>query len=263
MTLKPNEIPEGCAIVMAHPDDEVLWASSILRRAAKIVICFGPSGTPGMAERRRRAMDAFPLDSLEFLDMTESEVYNLAGWPDPVPSVDGLVISTRAGRKPKPREDYRCNFETLSADLLTRLAGCSAVVTHNPWGEYGHEEHVQVFQAVQSARKTLGFALWVSNYVSNKSFRFMTSQSRMVQSCTEPLATDPALCRNLRDLYVANDCWTWPENYRWPSHDVFFSIPPEPLATEPSTSLPLNLIGYDIPPRSLTAGLRGRLRRFL
>ena len=27
-------------MVMAHPDDEILWASSILQNAEKIIICF-------------------------------------------------------------------------------------------------------------------------------------------------------------------------------------------------------------------------------
>ena len=249
----------GCAIVVAHPDDEVLWASSVLRRAGKVVICFGPSSTPGMADRRRQAMDGFPLKSLEFLDRPESDVYNRANWPHPVPGPDGLVISTRLGMRPAPRKDYRRSFETLSADLLSRLQGVSDVVTHNPWGEYGHEEHVQVFRAVLRAQETHGFRVWVSNYVSNKSLQFMASQSRMLEKVTPPLATDAELCRELMALYVDNRCWTWPQNYRWPDHEVFFSVPAGDPVVEPSTSLPLNLIEYDVQSYSMTRSLRGRL----
>ena len=34
---------ENFTIVLAHPDDEVIFASSILKTAKKIIICFGES----------------------------------------------------------------------------------------------------------------------------------------------------------------------------------------------------------------------------
>ena len=50
-------------------------------------------------------------------------------------------------------------------DLLrARLGDCRNVITHNPWGEYGHEDHVQVFRAVTALQAELGFAVWVSGY---------------------------------------------------------------------------------------------------
>ena len=34
---------ENFTIVLAHPDDEVIFASSLLKSAKKIIICFGES----------------------------------------------------------------------------------------------------------------------------------------------------------------------------------------------------------------------------
>ena len=40
---KMNEFPNNMVLVFAHPDDEVLWASSMLMKADKVITCFSDS----------------------------------------------------------------------------------------------------------------------------------------------------------------------------------------------------------------------------
>ena len=135
---------------MAHPDDEVLWASSILARVEQAVICFGDVGSdPAISAGRRRAMAAFPLPNVTSLAIPEAEVFGAAAWPRPAEAPYGLEVRRYPGAMPGFSPDrYRENFTELQRQLRQRLAGRRAVVTHAPWGEYGHEEHVQVFRAV-------------------------------------------------------------------------------------------------------------------
>ncbi len=54
------------------------------------------------------------------------------------------------------------NFHRLRDMLRPELEGLDAVVTHNPWGEYGHEEHIQVFRVISAQAEEMGFRVWVS-----------------------------------------------------------------------------------------------------
>ena len=73
------------------------------------------------------------------------------------------------------KEHYRNNYDELKQRLEEKLRGYRNVFTHNPWGEYGHEEHVQVYRVVKDLQAQMRFNLWYSNYVSNKSFKLMLS----------------------------------------------------------------------------------------
>ncbi len=64
---------------------------------------------------------------------------------------------------------YRENYETLYRTLQPRLKPDMNVFTHNPWGEYGHEDHVQVFRVLDRLRDEIGFKLWMSNYCTERS----------------------------------------------------------------------------------------------
>ena len=39
-------------IVVAHPDDEILWASSIIKNAKKVIICFGKTSSLTISKGR-------------------------------------------------------------------------------------------------------------------------------------------------------------------------------------------------------------------
>jgi LmbE family N-acetylglucosaminyl deacetylase len=214
--------PAQCAIVVAHPDDEVLWMSSILAQARRVILCFGDTfDNREVSEGRRIAVAEYPLSTVESLDVTEAGVFGRADWPSPETTALGVGFRRDIPGHAARAADYARNSERLVALLRERLAGCPAVVTHNPWGEYGHEEHVQVFRAVEAVRRELGFDLWVTSYYSEKSAALMARCIQGLCATTPRLATDPALGDRLRELYAANDSWTWFDDYAWPTSEVF------------------------------------------
>src|SRR5215468_6473811 len=65
------------AVVVAHPDDEALWLSSVVASADRIVFGFGDIvDKPQQSEARRRAVAALPLRGIVNLGIPESG----AGW---------------------------------------------------------------------------------------------------------------------------------------------------------------------------------------
>jgi LmbE family N-acetylglucosaminyl deacetylase len=243
------EITDSSALVVAHPDDEALWFSSVLANAGKIIICFGdvPS-RPDWSEGRRRSLAAYPLASVVGLGLTESEVLNGATWPNPVASPYGLVVSKAQDSLAGFSESrYERNFEQLKGALRVQLKDCRNVFTHNPWGEYGHEEHVQVFRAVESLQTELGFKLWCSNYFSDKNHGFMVENLPNLIAERHSLRTNLELAQELKSLYQRDDCWTWSDGYRYPDSESFLLWNRGTVAKSESLSaVPMNFVqvGY-------------------
>jgi LmbE family N-acetylglucosaminyl deacetylase len=262
-----SQPPEGAVLVMAHPDDEALWASALLSRTARIVLVFEDIDSfPSWAEGRRRSLAELPLPDVTSLRFREAEVLNGAAWPIPAETPYGLAVRPRPGTlRGFSARRYQEAFPKLVAALRPLLAGAPAVVTHNPWGEYGHEDHVQVFRAVESLRRELGFPLWVTSYVSDKSYPFMLRHLARLDCSAPELPTDPKLGARLRDIYVRHGCWTWFDDYVWPPAERFLrwlepDQPPKPLP--PGSLLPFVWIAWK-PPKPLLRHLAGRAARLI
>lgn len=222
--MSPTTFPEKTTLVMAHPDDEALWASSVLSNMDRLVLCFEDvSSQPAWSEGRRRSFAAYPLPNLVHLGLRESEAFDGAAWPHPVETQYGLAIHRSAQSMPGFSEErYKENFGNLVALLRPILSNCPAVLTHSPWGEYGHEEHVQVFRAVAALQAEFRFSLWVPGYVSHKSFPLMLRHLPWLDRSLPPFRTNPELGARLQALYASNDCWTWHSGHVWPLYDHFY-----------------------------------------
>jgi len=220
------------AVVVAHPDDEALWLSAALAEAERVVFCFGDQfGRAGKSPARRGAMAALKLPGLTSLELVESGTRKLVDWPHARLTAEGLEIADAAGQA-----RYAANFTALLAALRPRLAGCSEVYTHNPWGEYGHPEHVQVYRAVTALQAELGYTIWFSNYVSPLSW----SLARQIgaEPCwarREMTRPDTRLARQLFWTYWRHGAWTWPLTHRWPGTEMFYAQPALGEALRPLT----------------------------
>jgi LmbE family N-acetylglucosaminyl deacetylase len=216
--------PDHTTLVMAHPDDEALWATSILSRMDRIVFCFeAMPSSPTLGEGRRRSLAEFPLPNVTSLGFQESEVFNSAAWPEPVEADYGLAVRRNRGSMPGFSESrYRETHGQLVAALRPLLTRSPSVITHNPWGEYGHADHVQVFRAVADLQREIAFTLWVSSYVSNKSYPLMLRHLPRLDCGAAPYPTDPELGARLQAFYTRNGCWTWFEDHIWPARESFY-----------------------------------------
>jgi LmbE family N-acetylglucosaminyl deacetylase len=211
------------AVVVAHPDDEILWLSFAVASAEHVVLCFGePFANPARADARRRAVARLPLTNLVNLAIPESGTRLLVDWLYPLMTPTGMDIS-----EPDARQRYDENFGRLVAVLRPVLAGCADVYTHNPWGEYGHPEHVQVYRAVAALQAELGYTIWFSNYVSALTWPLaqklgaepIWAQRRIVKP-------DMATARRLQWVYLRYRAWTWGLTHRWPREEVIYAQPP-------------------------------------
>jgi len=119
------------ALVVAHPDDEIVWFSSILDKIDIIYICY--------------------LDALQHKTYKAKRLLVLNEHP-----LKEKIIALDA------------NNETVEAELRKALKGYSTVYTHNPWGEYGHEQHILVHNIVKKLQKKYRFTMWVSDYSPEK-----------------------------------------------------------------------------------------------
>ena len=111
------------AVVVAHPDDEILWLSSAMAAARHIVLCYGaPFGKPAKAAARRRAVAALRLSTLVNLAIPESGTRLLVDWRHPLMTPTGMGIAD-----PDARQRYDGNFNTLAGRIAPgagRVRGC-------------------------------------------------------------------------------------------------------------------------------------------
>ena len=221
------------AVVVAHPDDEILWLSPVVAAADRVVFCFGaPFGKPDVAAARRRAVAALPLPGLVDLAIPESGAGFAVDWRNPRLTETGIAITNPAGRV-----RYEANYARLVAALRPALTDCGDVYTHNPWGEYAHSEHIQVHRAVTALQAELGYTIWFSIYVAGRSWTL----ARLVAGAPcwtgrRVMRPDTAIARALMRIYQRHGAWTWTGWHRWPETETLYAQAPEgerrPLAGE-------------------------------
>ena len=213
--------PSCRAVVVAHPDDEALWLSSVVKSADRVVFGFGDVfNEPEKSQARRRAVGALPLSGIVNLGIPERG----AGWKST------HLELTAAGPRvfdASARARYESNYAKLLEGLRATLAGCRDVYTHNPWGEYGHSEHIQVYSAVTALQDELGYTVWFSNYVGGQNWTFVR---RLVESLSWAqrciVTPDEAIADELMRVYRRYGAWTYKTIRRWPASEVLYAQPP-------------------------------------
>jgi LmbE family N-acetylglucosaminyl deacetylase len=207
---------DNAAIVAAHPDDEILWFSSVIDHVSRLILAYLVNRNPKVTSGRQRIIAEHPKTNLVSLGLTEAGTFALIG-RRAKPTPYGIQLSDR-----KVDACYRSNYDQLLKRLRPFLAICGDVYTHNPWGEYGHPDHVQVYRSVCHLQREFGFRLWFPNYVSRRAHRLrmrLAPSTRVAKRAV--LSTNLSIARQLEKLYVQHQCWTWYSSYRWPDTEEF------------------------------------------
>ena len=253
-------------IVCAHPDDEVLWFSSLLKTVDWTIICYlGSESDPLLGEGRAHSLAEHPIKAIECLDISESDVFNDSNWVHPSMDNYGLVVDKSLPSYQK----YLNNYSAIKKKLSIALSGYKNVFTHNPWGEYGNEEHIQLFTIIKQLKENMGFNLWFSNYCSTKSCHFMSKHFQHFSSEYFSSTTDPDLTSEIIETYKRNNCWTWYDHWQWNKEETFIKYSEnEDSKQHYGTIIPLNLIKVEplyIPVRrpSLIKRAFSRLHRYM
>lgn len=209
------------ALVVAHPDDETLWLSSAIALADRIVFCFGDQhGQPKKAKARRAAVAALPFNDVVQLAIPESGARLLTDLSNPRLTATGIAITDDVARA-----RYDANFASVVERLRASLAGCCNVYTHNPWGEYGHVDHIQVYRAVSTLQEELGYTVWFTNYVDEASMPVARLVGELPCWLERASARTDVRVRRLMKIYRAYGAWTWSLFHRWPSIETAYSQP--------------------------------------
>ena len=204
-------------LIVAHPDDEILFFSSILENIEKVIVCFSGSKSKVITDGREALKSQYPLSNIEWLNLDESDVYGASDWKKP-------VIADRGIRVSRDEVSYRETFDNLIEIFKIKLISYDVVYTHNPWGEYGHEEHVSVFNAVLNSVRGYDKKVFVSCYLSDRSQKLFLMQSHLLLGEIQSGIIPKELCARLKRLYIDCNCWTWDDDYEWPNWEIFAEI---------------------------------------
>lgn len=220
---KPAQHTRKAALVVAHPDDEALWFSAVVGAAEKIVFCFGDLfERPRMSAARRKAVSALTDPRLLNLAIAESGAGFSVDWKNPQLTPFGIAIRDEAARA-----RYEANYTRLVEFLRGALAGFEDVHTHNPWGEYGHADHIQVHRAVAALQAELGYTIWVTNYVSATSWPLaLQLKQQSLWTHRRTVVPDVETARNRKNTYQRYGAWTWTRAHRWPKQECVYALPP-------------------------------------
>lgn len=130
-------------IFVAHPDDELIWFSSILKKPGScLVICFDNIRYEN------------PQESIEYAKKIGRIIKQYEKF---IP-----VIWFRIPKITEPRIFGSINAEILklleeNIKNTLKLLNPEKVYAHNPWGEYGHSEHKAVYNILEKTGREIIF----------------------------------------------------------------------------------------------------------
>lgn len=135
--------PYNKLMIVAHPDDEMLWGGSHLIDEDYLVVCV----TCGVDELRVKEIERVLKETNDGLIML--------GYPDKTNGERDNWNTSRDGIK----EDLKKIFELKDWD---------AIVTHNPFGEYGHIHHKMTSEIVTNNYDNKEKLVYFGVYYSKK-----------------------------------------------------------------------------------------------
>lgn len=240
--MESNDILTKAIIVAAHPDDEILWFSSLLNKVEKLVLCYlDEAYDPDFGKKRRNALLNYPLKNMTCLEVVTLGLRRPKSFLSPKFNQFGIELIGDDSLLTNHKEIYKNNYRILRSKLSSILARHRNVITHNPWGEYGHEEHVQVYRVVKDLQDEMGYDIWFSNYCSNATISLVPSTICMMDNIE--FSTDYSDATQFVNLYKEHECWTWFDDWRWLPKETFIKeTDPVQAQKPPGAVMPLNVI---------------------
>jgi LmbE family N-acetylglucosaminyl deacetylase len=185
-------------IIVAHPDDEIVWFSTLLReKNSALIICF----------------DIFSKKNQDILDNNQRVSCILNYYKKFIP-----VIWLRTPKSTFPKIFGKVDkkiIKSLSINLnsIIKMLSPKRVFTHNPWGEYGHSEHKAIYKIVSSIRPDVLFPeAALDKALISKEFKL---NFHKVYNVLEK-ETDFKFKKEIEKIYVRNNMWTMKELNGYP-----------------------------------------------
>ncbi len=180
-------------MVLAHPDDEVIFGYPLLQKDnldLNLLMC-----SCGPDIRRNALSEICALRRISF------QIINV---PSPI----------------KETRDWK---REVVQKLITMSEGCVAIFTHNPHGEYGNPDHVLVFDLVSLVAKIP--VLYTDIHI-DIGWTLKPKDEKFYQIPMMHSQLDQKLYKELKGIYRSHKAWTWGEDtasectiFRFPVQD--------------------------------------------
>lgn len=211
---------EGSIAVVAHPDDEILWLSPVMPTVERVVVALpGSCSSRALTRARREIRELLPIEMC-FSPLREAGVHLQSDWARRPLTREGVGMHWSC--PPLRRYRYRRNYRALLQFLEPHVAQAGIVYTHNPWGEYGHEEHIQISRVVSLLAQHHGTSVWVWDGMTNDELLRTGCRTRLDHYTPLPslrsqtLPVDREFYLRWRDVYMSRNAWTWADDYEPP-----------------------------------------------
>ena len=212
---------ENSILILSHPDDEVIFATSLLDKISTLIICFNdiPKNLK-ISIGRKRALNNYPIEDLKVFNLDSSQSFESflpLNWLNIKDKKTGL----KGGYQ---KRIYDNNYYKILDKLSKLIPKKSQIITHNPWGEYGHSEHCQVFKACFQISLEKKSNLFVTGYISNLSKNYALRKLYLLFPEIYQFKTSQIYFSLLKKHYLKYGCWTWYHNYELPKYEFFYKI---------------------------------------
>lgn len=123
-------------LVVAHPDDEVLWGgANLLREPGWLVISATNRSNPGRALEFQKTMSYFNVTEYRMYDVEDIYIDE---------DEEGLEVATQKVNALFDNSEFEQSLQQLASTKQWKV-----VLSHNTQGEYGHIHHKKVGQLVR------------------------------------------------------------------------------------------------------------------
>lgn len=184
-------------LIVAHPDDEVIWFNPEHFDRIIIAFCAVPDA-PRLEHARSMVIRDHPLaDRIDFLKLTQS-----AYW-----------------RFETQLQHHRNNFAQLERMLVPYVQQfqITEVFTHNALGEYGHFDHILVHDLVKATfYYRASIPVWALP-IPNPPWGTRVRSARCIE-------TNYELFDAIKAVYVKYDVWTFDKDYRPPARQEYHLV---------------------------------------
>lgn len=181
-------MPRDITLLIAHADDEALFAWPVLDRVKRIVCASNDSQNPERVWCKERGICLEEVGELLGADVIQlpynSEFYRL-------PTRDGQL-------------------KRLAETLLRHLADAEIVFTHNSWGEYGNIDHILMHHIARVWQAETRRELLVSDIATEINWLPVRSWDQR-EAAYNPSrhGIDRPLFDRIKSIYDKRGCWTW------------------------------------------------------
>ena len=208
-------------LILSHPDDECLFASSILDKISTLIICFeNIPNEENISIGRKNALYKYPLKNLKVIKLCLTQSLP-SFFPNNWSNIKDKYSGIKGGYEEK---SYDKNYHLILNELRKIIPRKSVIFSHNPWGEYGHEDHSQVFKAAFKISNETESKLYVTGYCGNLTKSFSQRKLHLLTSEYFIFQTNYEIFDKLKNHYLRNGCWTWYKKYSLPSIELFYKI---------------------------------------